>query len=63
MMLGILDRRTFRKLRFSMSAYKIKQARGFRQFLRRGVRKVQQEWALVCLAHNLCKLHTAMGLV
>jgi len=41
----------------------IKQARGFRQFLRRGVQKVRQEWALVCLAHNLRKLHTAMGMV
>ena len=41
----------------------IKQARGFRQFLRRGVQNVRQEWALVCLAHNLLKLHTAMGMV
>lgn len=35
----------------------IKQARGFRQFLRRGLVAVQQEWALVCLSHNLRKLH------
>jgi transposase len=41
----------------------IKQARGFRQFLRRGLRNVGEEWALVCTAHNLLKLHTAMGLV
>lgn len=41
----------------------IKQARGFRQFLRRGVQKVRQEWALVCLAHNLRKLHTALATV
>ena len=34
----------------------IKQARGFRQFLLRGVEKVRGEWALVCTAHNLCKL-------
>jgi Transposase DDE domain len=34
----------------------IKQARGFRQFLLRGVAKVRGEWALVCTAHNLCKL-------
>ena len=34
----------------------IKQARGFRQFLLRGVEKVRSEWALVCTAHNLCKL-------
>lgn len=37
----------------------IKQARGFRQFLRRGLARVQQEWALICLSHNLLKLHAA----
>jgi transposase len=35
----------------------IKQARGFRQFLLRGLEKVQGEWALVCMAHNILKLH------
>jgi len=34
----------------------IKQARGFRQFLMRGIEKVRAEWALVCTAHNLLKL-------
>jgi transposase len=34
----------------------IKQARGFRQFLLRGLANVQAEWAMVCTAHNLCKL-------
>jgi len=34
----------------------IKQARGFRQFLLRGVEKVKAEWALVCTAHNLTKM-------
>ena len=34
----------------------IKQARGFRQFLLRGVEKVAHEWGLVCLAHNILKL-------
>jgi transposase len=34
----------------------IKQARGFRQFLLRGVEKVAPEWGLVCLAHNILKL-------
>ena len=34
----------------------IKQARGFRQFLLRGMEKVGHEWALVCLAHNITKL-------
>jgi transposase len=35
----------------------IKHARGFRQFLLRGFRKVQAEWALVCLGHNVLKMH------
>lgn len=35
----------------------IKQARGFRQFLLRGLAKVQGEWALVCLTHNILKMH------
>jgi len=35
----------------------IKQARGFRQFLLRGIEKVQGEWALVCMTHNVLKLH------
>ena len=34
----------------------IKQARGFRQFLLRGVDKVAAEWGLVCIAHNILKL-------
>ena len=37
----------------------IKQARGFRQFLLRGVEKVKAEWALICTAHNLTKLARA----
>ena len=35
----------------------IKQARGFRQFLLRGIDKVRAEWSLVCLTHNVLKLH------
>ncbi len=34
----------------------IKEARGFRQFLLRGLEEVQAEWSLVCTAHNLLKL-------
>jgi len=34
----------------------IKQARGFRQFLLRGIENVKAEWALLCVAHNLTKL-------
>ena len=35
----------------------IKQVRGFRQFLLRGLEKVSGEWAMVCLTHNILKLH------
>ena len=34
----------------------IKQVRGFRQFLMRGLGKVKAEWALICTAHNVLKL-------
>ena len=34
----------------------IKQGRGFRQFLLRGLTKVNREWLLICVGHNLLKL-------
>jgi len=34
----------------------IKQVRGFRQFLLRGLEKMRGEWSLICLTHNLRKL-------
>ncbi len=34
----------------------IKQGRGFRQFLLRGLDKVEAEWLLICTGHNLLKL-------
>jgi transposase len=37
----------------------VKEARGFRRFLLRGLDKVRGEWQLVCTAHNLCKLWAA----
>jgi transposase len=37
----------------------IKAARGFRQFLRRGLAAVQSEWAMLCTVHNLLKLQKA----
>ena len=37
----------------------IKQAGGFRQFAMRGIAKMQAEWQLVCLTHNLLKLWRA----
>ena len=35
----------------------IKSVLGFRQFLLRGLEKVELEWGLVCLAYNLKRLH------
>jgi hypothetical protein len=34
----------------------IKEGQGFRNFLLRGIEKMQGEWKLVCLTHNLLKL-------
>ena len=34
----------------------IKEVRGFRRFLLRGLAKIRGEWRLVCLTHNLLKL-------
>ena len=35
----------------------IKEARGFRRFLLRGLGKVSAEWKLICATHNLLKLY------
>jgi len=35
----------------------IKERRGFRRFSLRGLAQVRDEWALICLTHNLLKLH------
>jgi hypothetical protein len=37
----------------------IRSARGFRPFLMRGLTNVNAEWAMICTAHNLLKLHKA----
>jgi Transposase DDE domain len=37
----------------------IKQGRGLRQFLLRGLDQARAEWKLICLTHNLLKLHRA----
>ena len=34
----------------------VKQGRGFRQFLLRGLEMVNREWLLICAGHNLLKL-------
>lgn len=38
----------------------IKEARRFRRFSLRGLSKVRDEWAIVCLAHNLLKLYRSL---
>jgi transposase len=38
----------------------IKQARGFRQFLLRGLKKIGGEWALVCMTHNILRVYAAL---
>ncbi len=35
----------------------IKEERGFRRFLLRGLESVRAEWQLICLTHNLLKLY------
>ena len=41
----------------------IKQGRGYRQFLMRGLAKVNREWLLICTGHNLLKLfHFGAGM-
>ena len=37
----------------------IKAARGFRQFLYRGLERVSAEWSMLCTAHNILKLAAA----
>ena len=34
----------------------IKEQRGFRRFLLRGLKRVEGEWRLICATHNLLKL-------
>ena len=58
---GFRSRYRFRKQTVEPVFGQIKQARGFRQFLLRGLAKVRHEWALVCTAHNLAKLSRAVA--
>jgi IS5 family transposase len=39
----------------------VKECRGFRRFLHRGLEKVTAEWRMLCTAHNLLKLIAARG--
>ena len=58
---GFRSRYRFRKQTVEPVFGQIKQARGLRQFLLRGLAAVQHEWALVCTAHNLVKLTRALA--
>jgi transposase len=41
----------------------IKECRGFRRFLLRGLEKVRGEWILICLIHNILKLYSKKVMV
>ena len=41
----------------------IKEPMGFRQFLLRGIVKVQIEWDLVCIAYNFRRLYSLANLL
>ena len=57
---GWVSRYRLRKRTVEPVFGQIKQARGFRQFLLRGLAAVGLEWSLVATAHNLLKLHAAV---
>lgn len=56
---GWRSRYRFRKQIVEPVFGQIKHARGFRQFLLRGLDKIRGEWATICTAHNLLKLANA----
>jgi hypothetical protein len=58
---GYRSRYRFRKQVVEPVFGQIKHARGFRQFLLRGRKKVSGEWSLLCTVHNLLKLAQAVG--
>lgn len=58
---GYRSRYRLRKQTVEPVFRQIKQARGFRQVLLRGLANVTQEWSLVCLAHNFLKLAKALA--
>ena len=56
---GRRSRYRLRKVTIEPVLGHIKQARGFRQLLLRGLDQLRHEWALVCIAHNLDKMTVA----
>ena len=58
---GLRSRYRLRKQTVEPVFGQIKQGRGFRQFLLRGVEKVRGEWSLICVAHNFLKWAAAVA--
>jgi transposase len=58
---GRRSRYRYRKMTVEPVFGVIKSARGFQQFLLRGIEAVKKEWLLVCTAHNIQKLAKARG--
>ena len=56
---GFRSRYRLRKQTVEPVFGQIKEARGFRRFLLRGLPRVAEEWSLLCTAHNLQKLARA----
>jgi transposase len=56
---GFRGRYRLRKTTVEPVFGQMKECRGFRQFLLRGLAKVRTEWSLACTAHNLLKLLNA----
>jgi transposase len=53
---GLRSRYRLRKQTVEPVIGQIKEARGFRRFLLRGLEKVTGEWSLLCTVHNMLKL-------
>ena len=60
-----VGRETYRRRKAAVEPVfgQVKEARGFRRFLLRGLSSVQGEWSLVCTGHNLLKLFGYQRLV
>jgi transposase len=58
---GFSSRYRLRKQTVEPVFGQIKEARGFRRFLMRGLEKVTGEWSLLCTVHNLLKIARARG--
>jgi transposase len=58
---GWRSRYRLRKVTVEPVFGQIKEARGFRRFLMRGLAKVSAEWQLICAVHNLRKLAVVRG--